>query len=119
MKTKKCLTILLTLALVLSIAVMAFAANECGHDDDTLETVYTYLYPDATAHVKVATVYRTCNTCFEQSHYVKSQTVEAHSVSRYVYVDDYEESGETYYVYDTYCICGYALGQITTQTRHH
>ena len=118
MKTKKCLTVLLALALVLSIAVMAFA-TDCGHDDDTLETVYTYPDYNKTSHVKVATVYRTCNTCFEQTHYVKSQTVEAHSVSRYVYVDDYEESGETNYVYKQYCVCGYYMGQTTTTTRHH
>ena len=118
-KKTKLLSALLALVMVLSIAVMAFAANECGHDDDTTEEECTYLYLDNTYHDKIVTVYRTCNVCFEQTSYVKSRVTVAHAGTVYRYVEDYSEDGEDIYVYDRYCVCGDYIDTIHTTTRHH
>lgn len=118
-KKTKLLSALLALVMVLSIAVMAFAANECGHDNyKDLGTTYSYPDYDSTTHVKVIHECKECQTCFEQISNT-TQIVESHAASRYVFVVDYEESGETYYVYKQYCVCGYYIGQLTTQTRLH
>ncbi len=117
MKTKKSLTVVLVLALVLSITVMAFA-TDCGHADYSTETVYTYPVHDSSIHVKVTTIRRTCNTCGEQTS-TRTQVTEGHTGTVYEFLYDYSESGEDVYVYNRYCACTEFVDVFETPYRQH
>lgn len=114
MKTKKCLTILLTLALVLSIAVMAFAAEKSGaalaaaHTCNVTMTQQinkVYAYKNTTQHTYHKQTSQFCPVCGLIVNDDTSLTTGNHSHTKTA-VDSYEESGDTFYCYRYECLCG-------------
>ena len=114
MKTKKCLTILLTLALVLSIAVMAFAAEKSGaapaavHICNVIlaqEVNDIYAYKNASQHTYHRQVSQYCPSCQMIVNDDSSLTTYSHSYT-VTQLGSYEDSGETAYYCLYECRCG-------------
>ncbi len=118
MKTKKCLTVLLALVMLLSILPMAAFAASCAHGNVNREWT-KFADVKASSHSRYKTYHDyyhayllTCTSCgyaWEEGNTATPVYEEEHVFTIIKYLGEETESGDTWYRYSVVCYtCGFA-----------